>query len=173
MWYVYKHVAKYSAWNWFIDPHLWGTSHGQHVCCLCSRSSLPGHGRIEDCLEICKYYTCLILLVYITVYLHNSTYQHLVGSVLFFGVTSRFLVASSSRWICECGAPNLMSWSHCTKCSRPPRQDRWCVILLLDENQANHLTAYSRYSLWCTYFNSCLFFLSHDLPLFTGVLVPL
>mmetsp|Transcript_61558 Transcript_61558/g.115110 ORF Transcript_61558/g.115110 Transcript_61558/m.115110 type:complete len:192 (+) Transcript_61558:41-616(+) len=30
-----------------------------------------------------------------------------------------------AKWICEgCGAANLMGWSHCTKCGRPPREDR-------------------------------------------------
>ncbi|CAJ1384357.1 unnamed protein product [Effrenium voratum] len=28
------------------------------------------------------------------------------------------------KWICECGAANLSTWTHCTKCSKPPRQDR-------------------------------------------------
>eukprot|EP00434_Breviolum_minutum_P004834 symbB.v1.2.004261.t1/scaffold222.1/size270942/3 len=37
---------------------------------------------------------------------------------------SKLDAKDTPKWICECGAPNLMSWSHCTKCGRPPRQDR-------------------------------------------------
>ncbi|CAE7882074.1 ERDJ2B, partial [Symbiodinium sp. KB8] len=28
------------------------------------------------------------------------------------------------KWICDCGAANLSTWSHCTKCSKPRPEDR-------------------------------------------------
>ncbi|CAE7458630.1 SEC63 [Symbiodinium pilosum] len=28
------------------------------------------------------------------------------------------------KWVCECGAANLSTWSHCTKCGKAPREDR-------------------------------------------------
>lgn len=77
-------------------------------------------------------YVCIIFDL--SIYLYTSIYQHLVESV---SILWCFLVSSlpkNPRWICECGAPNLMSWSHCTKCSRPPRQDGWCVIAGLSLN---------------------------------------
>ncbi|CAK9107389.1 Translocation protein SEC63-like [Durusdinium trenchii] len=37
---------------------------------------------------------------------------------------SRLDAKDAPKWVCECGQANLSSWSHCTKCSKPPRQDR-------------------------------------------------
>eukprot|EP00435_Cladocopium_sp_Y103_P060990 s1293_g22.t1 len=37
---------------------------------------------------------------------------------------SRLDAKDTPKWVCECGSPNLAGWSHCTKCGRPPRQDR-------------------------------------------------
>eukprot|EP00438_Fugacium_kawagutii_P019870 Skav227965 [mRNA] locus=scaffold146:847583:849468:- [translate_table: standard] len=36
---------------------------------------------------------------------------------------SRLDAKDTPKWVCDCGAPNLAGWSHCTKCGRPPPQD--------------------------------------------------
>ena len=122
--YVISNMLKrYSVWNWFIDPHFWGTFNWQHVCSLCLRSSLPEHTRIQICLV---YILNILDLSYLYIDLYTSIYQHLVEKCLVLWCFPVSSLPKHPRWICECGAPNLMSWSHCTKCGRPPRQDRWC-----------------------------------------------